>query len=154
MFQSNSLAKNPLSIQWCEHESKNNQGGLQEQSLTVKSVTINVVPSSQCCHVKLYQAYMSHVPPNIIEQNQKFYLQSVASPKPGKYFYQSKPLAVNKLKSLVSWMFSKADIDRSFTNYSLRATGVSNRFFQWNTRGFNNYLEALRTPIHRSFAAI
>ena len=66
------LLRKPLCIQYCEHGSKNNQGGLQEQSLAVKSVKINAVPGSQRCHVKIFQAYLSHVPPSAIEQNQKF----------------------------------------------------------------------------------
>ena len=45
------LLRKPFSIQYCEHGSNNNQGGVQEQSPTVKSVTINVVPGSHRCHV-------------------------------------------------------------------------------------------------------
>ena len=93
-----------------------------------KSVTINAVSDSQCCHAKLFQTYISLVPPCVIEQNQKFYLQPTVSPKPGKYWYHPKPLDVNRLKGLVSQMFSKAEINGTFTNHSLRATGVSTLF--------------------------
>ena len=122
------MLRKPRSIQYCEHGSKNNQGGLQEQRLTVKSVTINAVPGSQCCHVRIFQAYISHIPPSAIEQNQKFYLQPVDFPKPGQYWYSPKPLSANKLKSMVSKMFAKAEVEGDFTNHSLRATGVSTLF--------------------------
>ena len=65
----------PPSIQYCEHGSKNNQGGLLEQSLTVKSVTINAVPGSNRCHYKIFQSYLARVPPKVVDENQKFYLQ-------------------------------------------------------------------------------
>ena len=77
---------------------------------------------------KIFQTYLSHVPPSAIEQNQKFYLQLIDSPKPGECWHSPKLLAVNKLKNMVSCMFSKAEVDGDLTNHSLRATGVSTLF--------------------------
>ena len=63
------LLRKLFRIQFCEHGSKYNQNGVQKQSLTVKSVTINAVPGSHHCHVKIFQAYLSHVTPSAVEQN-------------------------------------------------------------------------------------
>ncbi len=79
------------------------------------SLILSVVMSS-------FSKLTSH---EFLHVHQKFYLQPIVSPKFGEYWYQPKPLAVNRLKGLVSWLFSKAEIDGSFTNHSLRATGVS-----------------------------
>ena len=97
------LLRKLFRIQFCEHGSKYNQSGVQKQSLTVKSVTINAVPGSHHCHVKIFQPYLSHVPPMQLSKI-KFCLQPVDSPKHGEYWYYPKPLAVNKLKNVVNRM--------------------------------------------------
>ena len=57
-FQQIILCENPERIQYVEHGSKNNAGGIAEQNLTVKNVTINAVPHSSRCHVRVFQEYM------------------------------------------------------------------------------------------------
>ena len=71
------LLANPERIHYVEHGSKNNAGGIAEQNLTVKNVTINSAPDSARCHVRIYCEYLKRVPPETIRSNERFYLQPV-----------------------------------------------------------------------------
>ena len=76
------LFANPERIRYVEHGSKNNAGGIAEQNLTVKNVTINSVPDSTRCHVRIYCEYLKRVPPEAIRSNDRFYLQPILSKRP------------------------------------------------------------------------
>ena len=94
-FQQIILCENPERIQYVEHGSKNNAGGIAEQNLTVKNVTINAVPHSSRCHVRVLQEYIKRVPPETVANNERFYLQPISTTKPPgslKYWFHPRPL--------------------------------------------------------------
>ena len=122
------LCENPERIQYVEHGSKNNAREIAEQKVTVKNVTINAVPHSSRCHVRVFQEFMKRVLPETVANNEQFYLQPISTTKPPgslKYWSHPKPLGERRVKTMVRDMFSDTHLYGHFTNHSLRTTGTS-----------------------------
>ena len=89
-------------------------------------MTSIAVPDSNSCHVKLLDLYLSHVPKEVIDRNERFYLHPSSKLKSG--WYTTKPLGLGKVQTMVKRMFSEAKIEGNYTNHSLRTTGASQLF--------------------------
>ena len=81
-------------------------------------------------HVKLLDYYISKVPKDVIERNERFYLRALTVvPKLEDVpWFARQCIGQHKLQKMVKTMFKDAKIDGNFTNHSLRATGATALF--------------------------
>ena len=114
-------------LQYTEHGSKNNPGGLRQRGLETKTVRAYAnLQDPQRCLIRLYKYYMSLRPHGAPDD--AFYLQPLRTWSHG-HWYQCRPVGHNPLGNTVKRLFAKAGIEGNFTNHSLRCT-CATRLFQ------------------------
>lgn len=119
----------PYLIYTEDEHSKTFQGGLNSRPKKRKVVPIHgnkIHP--ECDLVRLYQKYVSLLPPNGKCQALYKYSLSLNHLTPGTW-YSDKPMGVNALKSVVKNITKNAGVEGKFSNHSLRVT-TATRLFQ------------------------
>ena len=112
-------------LRYCERLSKCNQGGLKHLKVRPINPEIIAQPENPRCIVKLFKAYLAHIP-----DNGPFYLHPSRSKKNDDW-YSSMPVGHNTLSGFLPEMFKAAKIDttgRHITGHSGRATMCSKLF--------------------------
>ena len=113
-------------LQYVEHVSKSNNGGLAH--LRIKNKVVRAyenVEKPERCPVKLYKKYISHVPPETSDNS--FYLRPLPKPK-GNIWYYKKAAGRETLGNVVKKVMGKAGFDGHFTNHSLRRSCATNLY--------------------------
>lgn len=122
---------NPDRYLYIEHGSKNRNGGIEDYKLESKCVTIVATKEGGIRdHVFILDTYLSKIPTEMIEKNERFYLrpmQQVSGYDGAPWFYRQN-IGQHKVQTMVKSMFKAAEIDGKHTNHSLRATGASALF--------------------------
>ena len=116
-------------IEYTEHGSKNNPGGLKQRKCVNKTVRAyaNIEDPSRC-FIRLYKYYMSLRPENAPDE--AFYLQPERTCKwTTNQWYRPRAMGHNSLCKTVKQLRAKAGIEGFFTNHSLRRSCAS-RLFQ------------------------
>ena len=114
---------------YTEFVSKNRSGGLKQIRQSNKVVHQYESENEDRCHVLLLDKYLSKLPPGA-KENDVFYLKpkQCTPTDPLKPWYNLVPVGRNVLGQMVKNMFKEAKIEKSVTNHSLRAYGVSKMF--------------------------
>ena len=122
------LRYQPKKYTYCEHGSKNHQGGVLDTS--DGKVVANVHrPNQSWCHVALLDFYLSKVPQECITNDSKFYLQPLPFTPTGiRPWFYTDPVGVQKIKTIVKDMCCDSGFEGNFTNHSLRAANASTLF--------------------------
>ena len=124
-FEENSLGVKCL-VYREDTVTKTNRGGLRDMKKERKIVWIKPNRNVNRCPVRIVQKYISLIPKSGTKSN--LYVHSLKHPKPSLW-YTTKPLGVNKVRSVVKDMLKNAGLDGFFTNHSLRRTAAT-RLFQ------------------------
>ena len=134
---------------YCEHGSKNNQGGFASLSLQNKIVRQHESTSLRC-HVKILDKYLAVIPPDA-KENDVFYLKPVSklSADPSSPWFTKSPIGKNRLGEMLKEMCRDPGIAGNYTNHSLRAYGATTLF----QAGCSEKLLQQRTG-HRSLEAL
>ncbi len=107
--------------------SKTNQGGLTSRKLTPKTVKAFGNPNPQRDIVRLYQKYVSLLPPD--RKSDALYKYATSESKCGPcQWYCDKPLGINAISKCVSNLMRQAGKSGNFTNHSLHVTAATRMF--------------------------
>ena len=106
--------------------SKTNQGGLQHRNHSPKIVrAFENVESPERCIVKLYEKYISHLPPNTTIN--AFYRRPLDHIK-GDVWFCSSAVGRHKLDTVVADICKQGNLGGYRTNHSLRASAATRMF--------------------------
>ena len=114
---------------YTEYVSKNRAAGLKQLKQGNKVVHQYESSCIERCHVLLLDKYLSKIPPEA-KKKDIFYLKpkSEAPQNVLEPWYTAIPFGKNVLYSMMKTMAAEAQLDRKFTNHSLRAYGVTKLF--------------------------
>ena len=109
-------------LQYVEGISKTNSGGLSHLKIKRKKVrAYKNTENPERCPVELYRKYLSHVPENLPDSENSFYLRALAKPNCNTWYYR-KAAGRETLGNVVKSMMVKAGFEGHYTNHSLRRT--------------------------------
>ena len=101
---------------------KTNKGGLHHCKIDPKVVDVYPIPNSNRCPIKIFEEYLSLMPPN--RSCNAFYLQPLKNYS-ATCLFQNSAVGVNKLQQVVKILCKRAGLTGRYTNHSLRATAAT-----------------------------
>ena len=110
----------------------NNSGGLKNRKVKPKRVVHYAnTENLQHCFVRLLKVYYEHRPLSTSDSmdHDAFYQTPISKPK-GNVWYKTIPIGIKSLRSTVSKLCQKGDIDGYKTNHSLRVTAATRLFHE------------------------
>ena len=112
-----------------EYVSKNRSGGLKQLKQGNKTVHQYESENVDRCHVIILDKYFSKLPEEA-KRKDIFYLKpKVSTPKdPLTPWYTAVPIGKHTLQGMMKTMSKSANLEQTYTNHSLRATGVTQMF--------------------------
>ena len=112
--------------QYTEFISKNNQHRFKDVNMQNKVCRTYAQVDSECCVVKLLDAYFEKLPPHA----QYFYMRPLerVPDEQSKPWYTKQRVGINTMKDILRKLSSESGCGVSYTNHSLRATATTRMF--------------------------